>query len=121
MVFNKVRSPTGTQVLAARTAAALVTRQPERYRRVLPSVWIAADRLHDLLGRRKPFLTARRLLSNQTFRNLYHTDTLRIDRAAEDHQPHLPVHRSQKLNELYETALGDLAAFDPVRSPFACA
>ena len=31
-------------------------------RRMLPSVWIAGDELHRLLGGRKPFLTAKRLL-----------------------------------------------------------
>src|SRR5690606_13491218 len=44
--------------------------------RTLPSVCIANDALHDLLGRRRPFLTAKRLLSNQTFRDIYRTDTL---------------------------------------------
>lgn len=32
-----------------------------------------------MLGRRRPFLTARRLLSNQTFRDIYRTDTLDVD------------------------------------------
>jgi hypothetical protein len=36
--------------------------------RTLPSVWIAGEQLHDLLGKRRPFLTAKRLLTNQTFR-----------------------------------------------------
>jgi Family of unknown function (DUF5939) len=35
-------------------------------RRIIPALWIAGDRLHDLLGKRKPFLTAKRLLTNQT-------------------------------------------------------
>ena len=47
--------------------------------RVLPTVCIAGDELHDLLGKRRPFLTAKRLLTNQTFRDLYRTDTLDID------------------------------------------
>jgi hypothetical protein len=47
--------------------------------RALPAVWIAGDKLHDLLGRRKPFLTAKRLLTNQSFRDLYRTDTLDVD------------------------------------------
>jgi hypothetical protein len=44
--------------------------------RTLPSVWIAGDQLHDLMGKRRPFLTATRLLTNQTFRDIYRTDTL---------------------------------------------
>jgi hypothetical protein len=48
-------------------------------RRVLPALWIAADPQHRLLGKRKPFLTAKRLLTNQTFRDIYRTDVLDID------------------------------------------
>jgi Family of unknown function (DUF5939) len=47
--------------------------------RTLPAIWIAGDQLHELLGRRRPFLTAKRLLSNHTFRDLYRTDTIDID------------------------------------------
>src|SRR3546814_13200292 len=47
--------------------------------RTLPSVCIANDALHDLLGRRRPFLTAQRLLSNQIFRDIYRPDTLDLD------------------------------------------
>ncbi|RWK05188.1 DUF5939 domain-containing protein, partial [Mesorhizobium sp.] len=47
--------------------------------RVLPTVFIAGQELHDLLGKRRPFLTAKRLLTNQTFRDLYRTDTLDIN------------------------------------------
>jgi hypothetical protein len=38
--------------------------------RALPTLWIANHTLHDLLGKRRPFLTAKRLLSNQTFRDI---------------------------------------------------
>ena len=55
-----------------------LAREPHQ-RRVLPAVWVAGDELHDLLERRRPFLTAKRLLTNQTFRDLYRTDTLDID------------------------------------------
>ena len=33
----------------------------------------------DLLLKRRPFVTAKRLLTNQTFRDLYRTDTLDVD------------------------------------------
>jgi hypothetical protein len=46
--------------------------------RVLPAVWVANQALDDLLKRRKPILTAKRLLTNQTFRDIYRTDTLAI-------------------------------------------
>ena len=35
----------------------------------LPAVFIAGNVLHDFLGARRPYLTAKRLLSNQTFRD----------------------------------------------------
>jgi len=47
--------------------------------RALPSLWIADHTLHDLLGKRRPFLTAKLLLTNQTFRDIYRTDTLDVD------------------------------------------
>ena len=43
--------------------------------RVLPTVWVANAALDAILTRRKPVLTATRLLTNQTFRDLYRTDT----------------------------------------------
>ena len=77
LVFNNLRSPTGTMELRPGPLRLEVENQTSR--RTLPSIWIANDRLHDLLGRRKRFLTAKRLLSNQTFRDIYRTDTLDID------------------------------------------
>src|SRR5215475_2854136 len=47
--------------------------------RTLPSIWVENEALHGFLGKRRPFLTAKRLLSNQTFRDIYRTDTLDID------------------------------------------
>jgi len=41
-----------------------------------PGVWISGDTLHALARKRKPFLDGKRLLSNQTFRDIYRTDTL---------------------------------------------
>src|SRR5437660_12665762 len=47
--------------------------------RTLPGIWVANHKLHDLLSKRRPFLTAKRLLTNQTFRDIYRTDTLDVD------------------------------------------
>lgn len=52
-------------------------RGPHRSR--VPNVCIAGDELHDLLGRRRPFLTGKRLLTNQSFRDIYRTHTLDVD------------------------------------------
>src|SRR6266581_3786853 len=47
--------------------------------RTLPAIWVVSDKIHDLVSKRRPFLTAKRLLTNQTFRDIYRTDTLDVD------------------------------------------
>ena len=66
--------------------------------RVLPGVWVAGDALHALLARRRPFLTAKRLLSNQIFRDLYGTEHARPRAALAHHQPDLSLHRPQRFD-----------------------
>src|ERR1700719_1253248 len=46
--------------------------------RVLPGLWVATDRLNELLSRRKPFLSAMRLLTNEVFRDLYCAGTIDV-------------------------------------------
>jgi hypothetical protein len=46
--------------------------------RVLPAVWVTGAAVHHILSKRKPILTAKRLLSNQTFRDLYRAETLDV-------------------------------------------
>ena len=115
LVFNKVQSPTGTQVMQPGPLRIALDNRTDT--RVLPSVWIAADPLHNLLGRRKPFLTARRLLSNQTFRDLYQTDTLNVDQRLKITSLTFLFTDLRGSTELYER-VGDLVAFDLVRSHF---
>lgn len=85
--------------------------------RVLPTVFIAGHTLHDLLGRRRPFLTAKRLLSNQTFRDLYRTDTLDVDQRLKITSLTFLFTDLRGSTELYER-VGDLVAFDLVRAHF---
>src|SRR5207237_3269510 len=77
IVFNKVTAPVGTVTM--RPGPLRLSLENRADRRVLPALWIAGDKLHHLLGRRRPFLTAKRLLTNQTFRDLFRTDTLVVD------------------------------------------
>ena len=86
-------------------------------RRVLPAVWIAGDPLHDLLGRRRPFLTAKRLLTNQTFRDIYRTDTLDVDQRLKITSLTFLFTDLKGSTALYER-VGDLVAFDLVRQHF---
>jgi class 3 adenylate cyclase len=85
--------------------------------RTLPTVCIAGDVLHDLLGNRRPFLTAKRLLSNQTFRDLYRTDTLEVDQRLKITSLTFLFTDLRASTELYER-VGDLVAFDIVREHF---
>jgi class 3 adenylate cyclase len=85
--------------------------------RTLPSVWVADDRLHKLLGQRRAFLTAKRLLSNQTFRDLYRTDTIDIDQRLKITSMTFLFTDLKGSTDLYDR-IGDLAAYDLVRAHF---
>ncbi len=115
MVFNKVKAPVGTVEMQPGPLRLSLENRTDR--RVLPSMWVAGDALHRLLGNRKPFLTAKRLLTNQTFRDIYQTDTL-------DHDQRLRITSLTFLftdlkgsTALYER-VGDLVAYDLVRQHF---
>ena len=73
--------------------------------------------LHELLGKRRPFLTAKRLLTNQTFRDLYRTDTLDVDQRLKITSLTFLFTDLRASTELYER-VGDLVAFDMVRAHF---
>jgi class 3 adenylate cyclase len=85
--------------------------------RVLPTVCIAGEALHNLMAKRRPFLTAKRLLSNQTFRDIYRTDTLDVDQRLKITSLTFLFNDLRGSTELYER-VGDLVAFDLVRAHF---
>jgi class 3 adenylate cyclase len=115
LVFNKVKAPTGKMEL--RPGPLRITLENRTDMRVLPAIWVAGDKLHDLLGRRKPFLTAKRLLSNQTFRDIYGTDTLDVDQRLKITSLTFLFTDLKGSTALYER-VGDLVAFDLVRAHF---
>jgi class 3 adenylate cyclase len=80
-------------------------------------VWIAADDLEKLTKKRRPFLNAKRLLSNQTFREIYRTDTLGVDQRLKITSLTFLFTDLKGSTELYER-VGDLVAFDLVREHF---
>jgi class 3 adenylate cyclase len=86
-------------------------------RRALPAAWLADERLEALLGRRRPFLTAKRLLSNQTFRDIYRTDTLDIDQRLKITSLTFLFTDLQGSTALYDR-VGDLVAYDLVKAHF---
>jgi class 3 adenylate cyclase len=86
-------------------------------RRVLPGLWIAGTALEDLLKRRRPFLTAKHLLTNQTFRDIFRADTLEVDQRLKMTSLTFLFTDLKGSTELYER-IGDLVAFDLVRAHF---
>jgi class 3 adenylate cyclase len=115
MVFNKTHAPTGTTEM--RPGPLRLSFDNRSDIRTLPSVWIAGDRLHDLLGKRRPFLTAKRLLTNQTFRDIYRADTLDVDQGLKITSLTFLFTDLKGSTALYDR-VGDLAAYDLVREHF---
>ena len=115
IVYNDVSTPTGTT--AMRPGPLRITFENRTGRRALPGIWIADHDLHDFMARRRPFVTAKRLLTNQTFRDIYRTDTLDIDQRLKITSLTFLFTDLKGSTELYER-VGDLAAFDLVRGHF---
>ncbi|NJD87530.1 MAG: adenylate/guanylate cyclase domain-containing protein [Betaproteobacteria bacterium] len=115
MVFNKVQAPSGT--LELRPGPLRLALENRADVRVLPALFIAGDALHELLGKRKEFLTAKRLLTNQTFRDLYRTDTLDVDQRLGITSLTFLFTDLKGSTELYER-VGDLEAFELVKAHF---
>jgi class 3 adenylate cyclase len=78
---------------------------------------VANQSLEDLLQRRKPVLTAKRLLTNQTFRDIYRTDTLAIGQRLKILSLTFLFSDLKGSTELY-ARVGDLVAFDLVGEHF---
>ncbi|CAN5355683.1 adenylate/guanylate cyclase domain-containing protein [soil metagenome] len=85
--------------------------------RVLPSLFIADEPLHDMLVEKKRFLTATHLFTNQTFRDIYRTDTLDIDQRLKITSLTFLFTDLEGSTQLYER-VGDLVAYDMVKAHF---
>jgi len=109
--------PAATTTIEMRPGPLRLSLENRTDQRILPGIWIAGDQLHDLLGFRRPFLTAKRLLTNQTFRDLYGTDTLDPDQRLKITSLTFLFTDLKGSTALYER-VGDLAAFDLVRAHF---
>jgi class 3 adenylate cyclase len=115
LVFDKVRKPTGTTTM--RPGPLRLSLENRTETRLLPGLWIAGDRLHELLGRRRPFLTAKRMLTNQVFRDIYGTDTIDVEQRLKITSLTFLFTDLKGSTELYER-VGDLVAFDMVKAHF---
>jgi class 3 adenylate cyclase len=115
MIFDRVQTPVGT--VEMRPGPLRLSLENRTDRRVLPGLWIAGHSLHHLLGKRRPFLTAKRLLTNQTFRDIFRTDTLDVDQRLKITSLTFLFTDLKGSTALYER-VGDLAAYDLVRQHF---
>jgi class 3 adenylate cyclase len=115
MIFNRVQAPTGTTEM--RPGPLRLSLDNRTDVRTLPAMWIAGDELHHLLGKRRPFLTAKRLLTNQTFRDIYRTDTLDVDQGLKVTSITFLFTDLKGSTALYDR-VGDIVAYDLVREHF---
>src|SRR5229473_1257760 len=115
LVYTNLRAPTGTMEL--RPGPLRLSLENRTDRRILPAIWIANDTMHEFIGKRRPFLTAKRLLSNQTFRDIYRTDTLDVDQRLKITSLTFLFTDLKGSTELYER-VGDLVAYELVRAHF---
>src|SRR5216683_29967 len=115
LAYHNVRTQTGTVEL--RPGPLRLSLDNRTAARVLPGVWIVNDAMNDVVGKRRPFLTAKRLLSNQTFRDIYRTDTLDVEQRLKITSLTFLFTDLKGSTELYER-VGDLIAYDLVRVHF---
>jgi class 3 adenylate cyclase len=115
LVLDKLRTPNET--LGLRPGPLRLSVENHTDSRALPALWIANDKLHELLAKRKPFLTAKRLLTNQVFRDIYGTNTIDVDQRLKITSLTFLFTDLRGSTELYER-VGDLVAFDLVRAHF---
>jgi len=115
MIFGKVQVP--VEMVALHPGPLRLALDNRTESRVLPTVWMANQALDDLLKRRKSVLTAKRLLTNQTFRDIYRTDTLAIGQRLKILSLTFLFSDLKDSTGLYDR-VGDLVAFDLVNEHF---
>ncbi|MCC6470873.1 MAG: adenylate/guanylate cyclase domain-containing protein [Alphaproteobacteria bacterium] len=106
-----------TSTLELRPGPTRITFANRMNARALPGAWVADDNLHHLLGRRRPFLTAKRLLTNQVFRDIYRAEMLDAEQRLKITSLTFLFTDLRGSTELYER-VGDLVAFDLVKAHF---
>jgi class 3 adenylate cyclase len=115
VIFNKLEVP--VDIVPLRPGPLRLALENRTESRVLPALWMTNQALDNLLKRRKPILTAKRLLTNQTFRDLYRTETLAIGQRLKILSMTFLFSDLKDSTELYER-VGDLVAFDLVNEHF---
>ncbi|MBY0381860.1 MAG: adenylate/guanylate cyclase domain-containing protein [Xanthobacteraceae bacterium] len=116
VVFSMMSADKETARLSSGTVE--LTFENQSNRRILPAVWRANHAQHETLHRRRPFLSAKRLLTNQTFRDIYRTDTMDVGQRLSITSLTFLFTDLKGSTQLYER-VGDLAAYDLVRQHFS--
>src|SRR5437763_15738741 len=114
-VMTRDHAPVGT--IQIRAGPLQMTLENRTNVRTFPAIWVVSDTVHDLVRKRRPFLTAKRLLSNQTFRDIYRTDALDVDQRPKITRLTFIFTDLKDSTEL-DDRIGDLVAYDLVRAHF---
>src|SRR5262249_83062 len=115
--FVMTRDHAPTETVEMRPGPLQMTLENRSNVRTLPGVWVVRDKVPELVNKRRPFLTAKRLLTNQTFRDIHRTDALDVDQRLKITSLTFLFTDLKGSTELYER-VGDLAAYDLVRAHF---
>jgi class 3 adenylate cyclase len=115
VVFADGHTNSGT--LKLQPGPARISFDNKSARRTLPGLWLHGEELDALTNRRRPIVTATRLLSNQTFRDLYRSGTFDPEQRFKITSLTILFTDLRGSTALYDR-VGDLAAFDLVRSHF---
>src|SRR5271154_6864792 len=108
LVFADAHAHNGT--LKIQPGPARISFENKAARRTMPGIWLHSEEMDKLTGHHLPYLTATRLLTNQAFRDLYRSGTF-------DPEQRFKITDLRGSTALYDR-IGDLAAFDLVRSHF---
>lgn len=113
-IGETMQAPTPVRVASGHLEILLENRAKQR---ILPILWVVGDPLRELVTRRMPSLSAKRLLSHQTFRELYQTEVLDINQRFSISSLTFMFTDLKGSTALY-SRVGDLAAFDLIRAHF---
>ena len=115
LVFTNSHAHSGT--LKVQPGPARISYENKATRRTLPGVWLHTAEMEKITSGRRPFLNATRLLSNQEFRDLYRSGTFDPEQRFKITSLTILFTDLRGSTALYDR-IGDLAAFDLVRSHF---
>jgi class 3 adenylate cyclase len=115
LVFTDEHAHSGSLTLAP--GPVRISLDNRASRRALPLIWLQTSEFLNLFHRTRPYLTATRVFSNQTFREIYRNGTLDSNQRFKITSLTILFTDLRGSTALYDR-VGDIAAFDIVRSHF---